>query len=124
MALSTVVGSVAMNVVLHLSNDQPAAGAEALANLSNLIADETVDTEAVALVTNAGAIQHLKTTADYADQIRSLLERDVSFSACSNSLQALDVMEDDLIDGVEVVSSGVGELARLEADGYHYMKVP
>lgn len=74
MPQTAVLGNVAMNVVFHLSNDQPTVGAEALANLSNPIADDTADTEAVALVTNAVAIQYFETTADYADRIRSFLE--------------------------------------------------
>jgi hypothetical protein len=48
MPQTAVLGNVAMNVVFHLLNDQPSAGVEALANLSNPIADDTVDTEAVA----------------------------------------------------------------------------
>jgi intracellular sulfur oxidation DsrE/DsrF family protein len=59
-----VLDNVAMNVVFHLSNDQPSAGAEALANLSNPIADDTVDTEAIALVTNTRAIQYLDAHPD------------------------------------------------------------
>lgn len=113
-----------MDVVLHLSNHQEGAGAEALANLANLLANETVDTDQVALVANAGAIQHLRANAEFAGRIRSLLDQNASFIACGNAMRAQSVTEDDLIDGVTVATSGVGALARLEADGYHYIKVP
>lgn len=113
-----------MDVVLHVSDHREAAGAEALANLSNLLADETVDTDQVALVANAGAIQHLQTNAKFAGRVRSLLERDVSFFACGNAMRAQSVAEEDLVGGVTVATSGVGAVAQLEADGYHYIKVP
>lgn len=113
-----------MDVVLHISNHQEAAGAEALANLANLLADESVETDEVALVANAGAIQHLQSNAEFAGRIQSFLDRNVSFTACGNAMQAQSVTEDDLVDGVTVATSGVGALARFEADGYHYIKVP
>lgn len=113
-----------MDVVLHISNHQEAAGAESLANLTNLLADESVETGEVALVANAGAIQHLQANTKFAGRIRSFLDRNVSFFACGNAMQAQSVTEDDLVDGVTVATSGVGALARLEADGYQYIKVP
>lgn len=47
---------------------------------------------------------------------------DVSVKACSNTLAMFDLDESDLVDGVETVSSGVGELTRLQNDGYAYIR--
>ncbi|MCL7418561.1 MAG: DsrE family protein [Halalkalicoccus sp.] len=113
-----------MNVVFHLSSSQGMAGAEALANVSNLLVDETVDVDSVALVANGGGVQHLRADADVADRIRMLIERDVEFKACQNAMNAQGISPDDLVDGTETVPSGVGGVANLEADGYLYIKVP
>jgi len=113
-----------MDVVFHLSSGQSMAGPEAIANISNLLADETVDHDAVALVANAGGVQHLRADTDHADGIRTLVERGVDVYSCKNAMSAQDLTSDDLVGGVETVPSGVGGIADFEADGYHYIKIP
>lgn len=56
--------------------------------------------------------------------INSLQERNVEFRACRNAMNALDVTEEELVNGVEPVPTGVGELARLEELDYGYIKAP
>ena len=113
-----------MDVVFHLSSGQSTAGPEAVANISNLLADETVDHDAVALVANAGGVQHLRADTNHADRIRALIKRGVDVYSCQNAMSAQDLTSDDLIGGIETVPSGVGAIADLEADGYHYIKIP
>ena len=113
-----------MDTVFHLSSGQSAAGPEAIANISNLLADETVDHDAVALVANAGGVQHLRANKDHSDRIHTLIERGVDIYSCQNAMSAQDLTSDDLVGGVETVPSGVGGIADFEADGYHYIKIP
>lgn len=113
-----------MKVVFHLSSPDQADHSHALANVENLLADETVETDAVALVANGDAVRALLADAPHADRVAALIERDVEVVACGNSLQSRDLTDEDLLDGVAVGSSGVGELARRQADGYGYVKVP
>jgi intracellular sulfur oxidation DsrE/DsrF family protein len=43
--------------------------------------------------------------------------------ACSNSIEGTEMEEEDMIDGVEVVSSGVSELSRLQSEeNFSYIK--
>ncbi|MUV61326.1 DsrE family protein [Halobacterium sp. CBA1126] len=51
-----------------------------------------------------------------------LIDRGVTVKQYSNTIEGADISEDDLIGGVELVSSGVGELTRLQNEGYAYIK--
>jgi len=60
---------------------------------------------------------------DFAAAIGALQNRGVVFDACRNSLGKFGMAPSDVIQGVHVVPSGVGELARLQArEGFGYIK--
>lgn len=111
-----------MRVVFHHSNDDPDLHEEVAANIGNLLDDDTVDLDTVALVANGDGLDFLLDDSPQRDRIVELQQRGVQFKQCSNTLDGSDATEDDLVDGVELVSSGVGELARLQADGWAYLR--
>lgn len=110
-----------MNVVFHHTDDDPELHARVTGNIENLLDDETVDTDDVALVSNGGGIGLLTEESPQREAVEDLQARGVAFKQCSNTLTGIDTTADDLIDGVEPVSSGVGEVARLESAGYIYI---
>jgi hypothetical protein len=111
-----------MQAVFHHSNDNRELHTRVVNNVTNLLDDETVDVDSVALVANSGGVRLLTTESPQKTQVELLLERGVSFKQCRNTLRGTALTEADLIDGVELVSSGVGELTRLQAEGYAYLK--
>lgn len=114
-----------MSTVFHFSSG-PDEQNHAVANVSNLLTDDSTDVENVVLVANGRGIE-LLTTAEsrHPEDVRDLIERGVAFRACENSMSALGVEADDLIEGVETVPAGVGELTKLQArDGYAYIETP
>ena len=107
-------------VAFHVSS---ARGRETvLANVSNLLADATVDLGAVAVVANGEGLDLLLAAGPQAEAVADLAGRGVRFAGCANTLERRSLGRDDLVDGVEVVPSGVGELARLQAEGYAYLR--
>jgi hypothetical protein len=111
-----------MRTVFHVST--PADVRVVVAKVTNLLADETVEMESIAVVLDNGeAIARLHADSDLADDLRDLLDGGVELKACSNAAQHPDVSEADLLEGVEVVSSGVGELTRLQDAGYAYIRL-
>lgn len=116
----------------------------ALENAATLLTDDTVDLEALAFVFDGDGVKGVRSESAVADRIRELLSHDsrdsrdsgdsdgtsapdgprVEVFACANSLESHGVDDDDLVPGVHVVSSGVGELTRRQADGYAYIRVP
>lgn len=113
--------------VLHLSSGEMMAYKGALMNAQNLLADETVPVEELVFLANGPGVKIYTPPSqenEFFDRINSLQDRGVTFRACQNAMAMFELTEDDLIDGVEIVPSGVGELARLQELGFGYIKVP
>lgn len=116
-----------MNTVFHVSSPDPDDHHHAMVNVLNLLADDGVSSvdDEVALVTNGGAIRmFVEPAAAHPDVVDRLRQADVELSACGNALRGQGVSEDELLPGVQVVPSGVGELARLQETGFGYIKAP
>ena len=115
----------AIKTVYHLPDDRLAT--LAMNNISNhLIADPRVKIVVVALSTGVRAFTFGAQDAGgrpYAEWVEQLTANGVEFRICQNSMNALKLTKQDLIDKVEVVPSGVAEIARLQArDGYVYIR--
>jgi len=114
-----------MSTVFHFAKG-PDYQAHALANVANLLDDPSTDVENVVLVANGQGIKLLAASASaHPDRVANLLDRGVAFRACENSMAALDIEHSDLIEGVETVPAGVGELTKLQArDDFAYIETP
>lgn len=111
-----------MKAVFHLTSDDHRVHTRIVNNVENLLDDETVDLDAVALVANGGGLGLLTGASGQRSEIEELRDRGVAFKQCGNTLDGADADEGDLLDGVELVSSGVGELTRLQSEGYAYLR--
>lgn len=59
----------------------------------------------------------------YDPAVLALIERGVGFSVCGVTLQERGIAREQVLDGVQVVRSGVAEIARLQTvEGYAYLK--
>lgn len=59
----------------------------------------------------------------FAPAVRKLAARGVPIRICATTLRARDIDEKDVLDVVEIVPSGLSEIARLEnLEGYAYIK--
>lgn len=110
-----------MKVVFHLSTDADQQRRMALNNMTNLLEDETVDVNEVALVTNSSGIDLLVDGSAFNAQVEALADQGAQFKICGNSLWKSDYDESDMHPAGDVVSSGVGELARLQDRGFKYI---
>lgn len=107
--------------VFHLPESGGDYGRGALGNVANLLADDTVEVE-VAVVANGGGVEHVLSDAPTAGRVHELLENGVEMFACGNTIERSNRDPDDLIDGVAIVSSGMGELTRQQAAGAAYIR--
>lgn len=115
----------AIKTVYHLPDEKLAT--LAMNNISNhLIADPGVKIVVVALSTGVRAFTFGAQDAGgrpYAEWVDQLAAKGVEFRICQNSMNALKLTKKDLIDKVQVVPSGVAEIARLQArEGYVYIR--
>lgn len=109
-----------MQTVFHHAQREHAE--DILANAANLLGDDSVDLDAVALVANANAVYTLTADSGQAETVQDLVDDGVRFVACANSMRKRDVDESALAEGVETAPAGVGELTRLQDAGYAYVK--
>ncbi|WP_198665631.1 DsrE family protein [Haloprofundus halophilus] len=114
-----------MSTVFHFTDDV-SHQEHALGNVSNLLADDTVDLDDVVLLVNGSGFKLVyEEQTEHAEKLQELQEQGVSIRACENTMDRFSATQDDLVDGVETVPSGVGELTKLQAgEGYAYIKTP
>ncbi|MDS0299095.1 DsrE family protein [Halogeometricum sp. S1BR25-6] len=112
-----------MKTVFHLTSGDVDDWRRALGNVTNLLDDGTVEVEETVLLVNGDAIHLFAEGSPLAEDVRALGD-DVRCLGCSNSLTGRDIPESKLLANVDSVPSGVGELTRLQSDGYAYLKVP
>ncbi len=126
-------------VVYHINYDNPKQQAGAMRNIQNHINAVGVENLDLKVVLHGKGLS-LLLTPDMASKtklkmgnasdemqakIAGLKDQGVSFQVCSNTLKGKKVnYEDDLydVDKADIVSSGVAELASLQAKGYTYIK--
>lgn len=111
-----------MKSVIHLLSGDETEQETALAIARNLLEDETGSIEDVAIVVQADGVNAITTGVETEDQVKALLDDDVSFKACRNTLDTMDLDESDVIEGIETVPEGAVEVTRLETDGYAYIR--
>ena len=111
-----------METVFHLITGDPDQQRTGLTIAENLLDDDSVEMDDVAVVLQAGGIDPVVAGGELEDRVRSLQEKGIAFSACGNTLDLKDLEQSDLVDGVEVVPSGAGELTRLQDEGYAYIR--
>jgi len=111
------------HVVFHLDEPSKGRADQVFGNIENLLADLGENNVEVELVANGGGIRALVKGPDsHAEQIELLIAKRVRFVACAHSLSQLEITRDTLLELVEVVSSGVGELVKKQADGWAYIR--
>lgn len=92
-------------------------------NIENLLADLGENNVEIELVANGEGVNALVKGPDsHVEQIEPLAAKGVRFVACAHSLSQLEIARDALLESVEVVSSGIGELVKKQAEGWAYIR--
>jgi len=113
----------ALKAVFHLNDSDSSKKSELLANMENLKEDERIQIDDIVAVLNSTAINMAFKDSEASKFIEECKCKGVDFKICGNSLENADKTEDDLVEGLDVVNSGVGTLNILEEEGYNYIKV-
>ena len=96
-----------------------------LANVNNMIIDLKDQPVKIEVLANSEAvkffIQNDISENDYSN-IRNLMNNNVLFCLCNNSLQSNKIELNTLIPNINIVSSGVSELMLKQHEGYAYIK--
>jgi intracellular sulfur oxidation DsrE/DsrF family protein len=106
--------------MFHLNEEGRAE--DTLRNIDNLLKDVEGDVEVLLLVHSKGVYPFGKNKNANKSKVEKLMAKGVKIRVCHNTLESLNLEVDDFIDGIEVVSSVVGELVRRQKDGWLYIK--
>lgn len=111
-----------MKILIHVN--QPERWEIALNNVKNII---TMDNTATVELALNGEVPALVTTTrltqnKHTDIINSFIQNNVVITVCHHSLVNLNISPKELLDGIEVVPSGVYEIALRQHQGFGYIK--
>ena len=133
-------GYAKQKVVYHVNYDNPKKQGGALRNIQNhinAVGAENLDLKVVlhgnglAMLLNPESLpklpkfKHANADEQMAAKIDGLKMQGVRFQVCANTIKGREVnMENDLYDVEQgdIVPSGVAELAKLQGEGYTYIK--
>ena len=139
-AIAADAGYGKQKVVYHINYDNPKAQAGALRNIQNhinAVGAENLDLKVVlhgnglALLLEPASLENLpkfkaaNATDDMTAKISGLKDQGVAFAVCNNTVKGRKVdYTTDLYDVAEqdIVPSGVAEVAKLQLEGYAYIK--
>lgn len=107
--------------VVHLDDADPAAHARVFRNVGNLV-DALDDGSPVELVVHGPAIGAVVAGAGSSDALQALLGRGVRVSACRNTMDREGISPNDLVEGVQIVPSGIAQLVRRQRQGWAYVR--
>ena len=94
-----------------------------LYNVVNIQKFYGMDNVRVAVIAFGDGMQALYgKTSPVADRVRSLLQYDVEFVACGNTMTATNHKRDELIAGVKVVTAGIPEIVERTLRGWVYIR--
>lgn len=108
--------------VLHVDTEDNCM-AVALRNAENALKALDGAPASIVLVVNGPAAKLLgKADPAYAERVVALIAKGVSVRVCNNSMNDFSLAKDFLCPGCEVVPAAILELARLQHEGYAYVK--
>lgn len=110
-------------IMLQLSSDDPKAINGVLTNAVNTQKFYGQDNvEIVIVVFGAGMEALYSKTSAVSERVASLMQYDVKFTGCGNTMEATHHTADELIKGVEIVPSGVAEIVERQSRGWVYVR--
>lgn len=108
-------------VIFHI--DEQAKIGLVLNNIKNLLVDLDKDHLEIEMVANGDAVKVLlRSATEFAPIMEELAAKNVVFCACANSMRNFGLQKEKLLDFVQVVPAGVGEIVKKEAAGWLYIR--
>lgn len=109
-------------IMLQLTSSDDSKVNSILYNAINIQKFYGMDNVQIAVIAYGQGVKALlKETSTVKDRIDSLLQYDVEFVACGNTLDTLGKRTEDLLPGVERVQAGIPEIVERKLNGWTYI---
>lgn len=112
----------AYRVVWHVPEGGDVLVDRVLRNIMNLLEDLSPDDVEVEVVAHGAGLPLVLAATPGGDRVADLQRQGVVFLACQNTMTNRGLTTADLLPGVGVVASGVGELVRRQGQGWSYVR--
>ena len=112
-------------LVVHVPQDDPKSLVQALNIASNVPKALGMDNVVVEIVAQGPGLKLLTNKSAHAERVQSLLAYDVTFSACGNTMAAMERKTGKmpvLLEGVQQVDAGIIRVMELQEQGYSYVR--
>lgn len=112
-------------LVVHVPQDDPKSLVQALNIASNVPKSLGMDNVLVEVVAQGPGLKLLTAESAHAERVQSLATYDVRFSACGNTMAAIERKTGKvpvLLEGVQQVEAGVIRVMELQEQGYSYVR--
>jgi len=110
-------------IMLQLSSDDPRKMNDILFNAVNLQKFYGMDNVRIAIVAFGRGMPALYSgSSPVQERIESLLQYDVEFLGCGNTMDATQHTPGDLIEGVDYVQAGIAEIVERSLQGWIYIR--
>ncbi len=109
-------------VVIQVSDNDPARWNLALNNAKNLQADLGTDNVQIEIVAYGPGLAMLKVGSSVAPRIDEVVLSGMTISACENTMAKQNVKRGEILPGVSFVPAGVVEIMRKQQEGWTYLR--
>jgi intracellular sulfur oxidation DsrE/DsrF family protein len=109
-------------VVIQVSDGDPARWNLALNNAKNLQSDLGTDNVQIEIVAYGPGLAMLKVGSPVAPRIDEAVLSGMTISACENTMANQNVKRGEILPGVSFVQAGVVEIMRKQQDGWTYLR--
>ena len=91
-------------------------------NLENILEVWGDKTELEVVAHGPGLSMLVETSTPVSEKIKTLISKGVVFVACENTMKRKNVTYDELVQGVQTVPMGIGEIVKKQEQGWSYIK--
>ncbi|HEY0837478.1 MAG TPA: DsrE family protein [Azospirillum sp.] len=110
-------------IMLQLTSDTPKDINNLLYNAVNLQKFYGQDQVQIVVVAYGAGMQALYAkSSPVVDRVKSLMQYDIQFIGCGNTMETTNHTPDELIPGVEVVTAGIAEIVERQLRGWVYVR--
>lgn len=121
-AAANATASTKYRTVFHVTEDDPRKWAQVLNNARYTQSELGAQNVEIAVVMNGGGISMLKLESPVAQRIDEASKAGVKFHVCQNTMATQKVSKEDMLPQADYVTSGIGDVIKLQSQGWSYVK--
>ena len=115
-------GTKRHQIVIQVSDNDPAKWNLALNNAKNLQDDVGAANVDIAIVAYGPGIGMLKLESPTGSRVADALKANVRVVACENTMRGQKLTKDDMLPAIAYVPAGVTEIMKKQQDGWAYLR--